>query len=329
VADNAADDTYDEAWQGAEPVAGDEASTQASAQSHSSQGASASASAQAAGHEAGASASSSDGVTATVPRATGGSSGSYSPSPYGPDGEEAVDQTDGKRASYSMYAGGSGPSSAQSAQVAPISAEAMAVAIATTVALGGAAATAGFFFIPGWRTAATRVLRATPLAFLFSRIDKDEVLEHPTRSELFESIRQAPGERVEDVRRQLGLANGTMLHHLRVLCDKDLVRRVKQGGITRLYPAGPRITPKPYLIPQRRMVLGAVAATPGLQQRQVATCVGMSERMVSYHIRQLVADDLIQVRRIGGANYCYPAKDPAELPALVQPAPSCAIASRP
>lgn len=218
-----------------------------------------------------------------------------------------------------------GPSFAQGAEVVPAVPNAVVAALAVTAAFGAASATAGFLFIPGWRAALMRALRASPLAFLFSRITKDEVLDHPKRADIFEFVKQNPGERVEAVRKALGLANGTMRHHLQVLRDKELVRKIKQGGITRLFPAGPKVEPLPYLIPPRRAILETVAQTPGLVQRQVGARLEMSERMVSYHVKQLADDGLVEVRRDGACNRVYPAVGEQKMARLLDAPSACPV----
>jgi predicted transcriptional regulator len=176
-------------------------------------------------------------------------------------------------------------------------------AIAATTLVTGAAV--GLLLMPGWRAVLLRILKGAPLLFLFSRISRSDALEHQRRSELFDFVKQNPGERVEVARKSLGLANGTMLHHLRVLEDKDLVRAVRDGGMTRLYPAGPRIRPQPYLIPQRQQILETLSRRPGLVQRELASRLSMSERMVSYHVSRLVEQELLRIEREGTRKRCY------------------------
>ncbi len=250
---------------------------------------------------------------------------SYGAYPWGASDETPAEPAPDSAPAAAADERASGPAFALGGDVVPAVPDAVAAALAVTAVFGAASATAGFLFIPGWRAALSRAVKASPLAFLFSRIAKDDVLDHPKRAEIYEFVTQNPGERVEAVRKALGYANGTMLHHLQVLRDKDLVRKVKQGGITRLFPAGPKIDPLPYLIPPRRAILEAVAAKPGMVQRQVGDRVDMSERMVSYHVKQLAGDGLVEVRRDGSCNRVYPAVEEETVHRLLEVPAACPV----
>jgi hypothetical protein len=226
-----------------------------------------------------------------------------------PPGPTAPEDDEESVAPAAMFSPGADQVTAQ-ASVSGVTWPSVSPAAAVMAAAGavGASAAAGFIFVPGWRTAAWRALKVSPLAFLFSRIAKDEVLDHARRSELCEFVRQNPGERVENVRRALGWANGTLRYHLKVLCEKNLVRKITLARVVRLVPAGPKVDPGPYIAPQHRRLLDAVAARPGAKQRTLGEAVGMSERMVSYHVHRLAAEGLLTIRRENGANRCYPAQ---------------------
>lgn len=147
-----------------------------------------------------------------------------------------------------------------------------------------------------------------PLAF-FSRLTPEDLLVNERRAQLHDFVRENPGERLAIVRDRLGLSNGVMLHHLAILEQRRLVRVVRGQGITRLYPAGPRIDPEPYLAPTRRRILVACRLRPGGTQREIARDLGLSDRMMSYHVRWLREQGLLHVERDQGAHRCY-AREP-------------------
>ncbi|MBI2077133.1 MAG: winged helix-turn-helix transcriptional regulator [Euryarchaeota archaeon] len=153
--------------------------------------------------------------------------------------------------------------------------------------------------VPGWRTAAWKLARRIGGLLLFSRIAQSDILNHERRSFLLEFVKQNPGERVEIARRALGFSNGSMHYHLRVLQARDLLRVHKIGGCARLFVAGPRIQPAPYVPARRKKFLEVVSTKPGLTQREVASMLGLSERMVSYHVRTLHAQGLLDIRADG------------------------------
>lgn len=174
--------------------------------------------------------------------------------------------------------------------------------IAGSLAMG--AGVAGFAAIPGWRRWALRFLGLGPLGF-FSRLNQEKLLDHPARNEIHEFVRHNPGERLEVARRSLGLSNGTMLHHVRILIDHNVLRLHRDGAMARLYLAGPRVVASAYLPPLRKRILELLRGTPGVTQRAIANSVGVSERVVSYHVSALKGQGLLAVERAGVANRCF------------------------
>jgi hypothetical protein len=200
-----------------------------------------------------------------------------------------------------------GPALAQSTVPAPpVPPLALAIATAATV---GAGVAAGLAAVPGWRAALKRLLHALAPLALFTRLTKDDVLDHPRRAQLHDYVTQHPGQRVQDVRRALQLPNGVALHHLHVLSQAGLVRVHRLGGRRLLYPAGPRVEPQ-YVSQTQRQILDVVATAPGATQRDLGRAVGLSERAVSYHVRALAGSGLIRVEPEGNRRRCFAAITP-------------------
>lgn len=211
--------------------------------------------------------------------------------PEGPAPEPAPAETDVVEESAAM----------EPAAAAPVveSASSLPSAVAATVAVAGVATTTMFVFAPGWRTAAVKLARKAGGLALFSRIAQEDLLHHERRSELLEFVRHNAGERVETARRALGFSNGSMHYHLKVLVDRGLLKVYKDGPYARLYPAGPKVSPLPYVSPQRRRFIDLLCARPGLSQRDLAEALDLSERMVSYHVRALQQQGLLDVAAEG------------------------------
>ncbi len=195
---------------------------------------------------------------------------------------------------------------ARSADAVPVAAPSLAALAAGTLLVGATAGAAGLLVVPGWRTALARFLKTAVGFGLFTRLSGDDVLAHPRRNEIVEYVRQNPGERLEIARRALNIPNGVMLHHVRMLVHGNVLRVHRVDGMTRLYLAGPRVRPAPYVPPLRRRLLEELQRAPGATQRQIAQTFGLSERVVSYHVGRLAQRGLLSVQRDGSAKRCYP-----------------------
>ncbi|MBW3583502.1 MAG: winged helix-turn-helix transcriptional regulator [Euryarchaeota archaeon] len=152
-----------------------------------------------------------------------------------------------------------------------------------------------------WRLGRYRLMQWLLLGFLFSRLERDAVLNNARRSEIFAAIQNTPGISFGDIRRRLGLPSGSLVHHLGVLERHGFVRCVREGFRTRFYVRGEPLDGKPYLTRTQEALLQALRANPGILQKHLAQIVGLSRQGVRYHVAQLEAMGLVQVRGKGTA----------------------------
>lgn len=142
---------------------------------------------------------------------------------------------------------------------------------------------------------------------LFSRIDKDELLEHPRRRALVDAVRPEAGMRHEELRRLLGLSNGVFEHHVqRLVAAGLLVRQRGPDGAVRYAMAGhaPAEPPRRSRLPAS--ILDVVSREPGLSQSQVARRLGASLQLVNYHVRRLGRRGRLELVKDGRVVRCYP-----------------------
>jgi len=164
--------------------------------------------------------------------------------------------------------------------------------------------------MPGWLLQATwtvalaafglAALREAGLfVALFSRFNREDVLENERRSRLHEAIRADPGVSFGRLARLLGLAHGAAQHHLRQLEAHGLVRRAREGRTTHYYPAGPRFESPVALAPARRALLDALRAEPGLTLNDLAQRNGHRPQSVWDHLDRLRRAGLVFAERRG------------------------------
>jgi DNA-binding MarR family transcriptional regulator len=133
----------------------------------------------------------------------------------------------------------------------------------------------------------------------FTRLEKDEVLEHSKRDELYKFIKTNPGPSFSDLRRELDLSNGTLVHHLRILEAQEYVKPVRDGFRTRFYIRGPKVVPTSYLTRTQIQLIDAIAANPGLTQKELSLVLGLPRESISYHTKQLAAKGQLQIQQDG------------------------------
>lgn len=139
---------------------------------------------------------------------------------------------------------------------------------------------------------------------LFSRIRREDLLEHPVRAGIMETIEADPGVHFQELVRRLGKGRGTMEHHVRKLVGSGLLVEKAERGFTCYFPKGQvdrRVMDVAPLFKAdgARRVAQAVQAQPGAATMELASVLGMATSTVNYHVKRLVDAGVLDSRRDG------------------------------
>jgi len=168
----------------------------------------------------------------------------------------------------------------------------------TTGAVGGAALLAGLvYFI--WPLA-----KGTGAIGLFSRIDRDDLLDHPLRADIVQVVGSQPGIHFQELVRRMDKGRGTMEHHLRKLVDGGLLVPQTSSGFTCYFPKGKVdrsvMAAAPVLKSDgARVVLQTIHDNPGIAAQDVAERTGLTPSTVNYHLKRLTQVGLANGQRNG------------------------------
>ena len=141
---------------------------------------------------------------------------------------------------------------------------------------------------------------------LFSKIKKKHPLENKMRELIYEYIELKPGENYSSIKKTLGLANGTLVYHLKILKKENLIRSVSNGRYKRFYPFesdeldksmiydhdGPQM-----LTDLQKKIIEKIEEQPEISQIEVARSLGVSKQVVSYHIIKLAKAGVLDPKR--------------------------------
>jgi len=119
------------------------------------------------------------------------------------------------------------------------------------------------------------------------------------RGQIYAHIRARPGATYTDVKRDLGLSNGGLAHHLYILEREGLVRASSEGGRKRLYPAGTLLRGNGGRPATQERLLRILAQAPGATISDVAGMLGISRQLATYHARLLAQQGLVRLERRG------------------------------
>jgi predicted transcriptional regulator len=141
---------------------------------------------------------------------------------------------------------------------------------------------------------------------LYSRISKEKMLDQPTRHRIHGYIIGNPGAHFGLIKQDLGVPNGQLAHHLRQLTRAHLIYSRVDGTRKRFYPVD---FPKPksnqhYLSDAQEKIFGVVEENSGITQKKVASSIGISRQVASYHLTKMEQNGVIK-KEIVGRNARY------------------------
>lgn len=142
------------------------------------------------------------------------------------------------------------------------------------------------------------------LAPLYSRLDPREILDNGVRQRIFEFIRQNPGAHATRIAKASGSGWGTTIYHLDRLQQARMVTRERGGNQACYFPSGfasheARVAMTALKQATARQIADYVLAHPGASQKDVALALGLSQALVSWHVKRLAEAGVLQKLREG------------------------------
>ncbi len=142
---------------------------------------------------------------------------------------------------------------------------------------------------------------------LYTKIKREKVMDHFIRGRIYEFICSNPGVNYSSIKEQFKLTNGTVTYHLSMLERQEFIR-AKQDGIYKRYfsnNGGPAVSDVQPMSLQLS-IAKAIREEPGMTQKEIATRLGSSKQLVSYHLRNMKKDGLLDTHRDGRSVRIYP-----------------------
>ncbi|UCE73425.1 MAG: winged helix-turn-helix transcriptional regulator [Methanomassiliicoccales archaeon] len=141
---------------------------------------------------------------------------------------------------------------------------------------------------------------------LFTKIKKKHPLENKMRELIYEYIKLYPGQNYTTIKKTLGLANGTLVYHLKILKKEDPIKAVSEGRHKRFYPLEPDELDKsklyeyegePQMLTELQIkIINKIEEKPDISQVEVARSLGVSRQLVNYHITKLVKVGVLKLK---------------------------------
>ncbi|MBN2065473.1 MAG: helix-turn-helix domain-containing protein [Candidatus Thermoplasmatota archaeon] len=179
--------------------------------------------------------------------------------------------------------------------------------VAVTSAAGfGSVALLGF---AATETGKYKLLALLPLLIpLYTRIQKEDVLDQFVRGEIYGFIKTHPGVHYNQIMRELDVKNGTLSYHLHMLEKTGMVKSRKEGLRFRaFYPTGMKFPQEERyrLTELQTKILHSVKQNEGINQKEIARMLDEKHQTINYNIRVLQQAGLIRLRKKGRSTNCF------------------------
>jgi uncharacterized protein YegL/DNA-binding MarR family transcriptional regulator len=126
------------------------------------------------------------------------------------------------------------------------------------------------------------------IIFGYSRIRREDLLNQENRKKIYEFITENPGQHFRALQRAVDLEVGVLSHHLNVLEKEQLIVSEQDGNNRCFWAAGVKHdTDKVRLSRIQENILKEIQDDPGITQSQIAKKMGVSRKVVFYHVKFL------------------------------------------
>lgn len=142
---------------------------------------------------------------------------------------------------------------------------------------------------------------------LYSRIKKEEVLDHFVRGQIYGFIVSNPGEHYNSIREKLKVTNGTLSYHLRTLEVQGFIKSRKESIYRRFYPIDMRY-PRDKGVKLSDLQIAILELTrrkPAPTQKDISSELDISQQVASYNLKILARKGYVQVRKEGRSRMYY------------------------
>ncbi|MCK4443467.1 MAG: transcriptional regulator [Thermoplasmata archaeon] len=142
---------------------------------------------------------------------------------------------------------------------------------------------------------------------MYSRLKKEEVLDHFVRGQIYGFIVSNPGEHYNSIRETMKITNGTLSYHLRTLEVQGFIKSRKESVYRRFYPVEMRF-PRDKGVRLSDLQIAILELTnrrPAPTQKDISHELEISQQVASYNLRILARKGYIQVLKEGRRRTYY------------------------
>jgi DNA-binding MarR family transcriptional regulator len=142
-------------------------------------------------------------------------------------------------------------------------------------------------------------------AVMYSKIKRDNLLKHAVRRRIHEYVRENPGAHYRAILDDLELSMGVLTYHLNRLEKGEYLRSRQDGMYRRFFVTGRKTEVRFFLSDIQESILATIRAHQGISQSRIAESIGVTRKVVNYHVKILDQAGLIYMEDRGRETACF------------------------
>jgi predicted transcriptional regulator len=141
---------------------------------------------------------------------------------------------------------------------------------------------------------------------LYSKLKKNKI-EKGVRYEILGYLKAKPGANYSELKRNLDLNDGSLVHHLRILEREERIFSKKMGKYKLFYISSYKreSSIQDYISPLQIRILDIINREPGMVPKKLSRILDRSQTDMSYHLSELSRNGLLEKRKKGRNIHYY------------------------
>jgi len=140
---------------------------------------------------------------------------------------------------------------------------------------------------------------------MYSKIKKENLLRHAVRSRIYEYVKENPGQHYRAILTHLELTMGVLTYHLNRLEKGEYLKSRQDGMYRRFYVTGRKTEVRFFLTDIQESILATIRENQGISQSKIAEGIGVTRKVVNYHVKILDQAGLIYMEDRGRETACF------------------------
>ena len=140
---------------------------------------------------------------------------------------------------------------------------------------------------------------------MYSKIKRENLLKHAVRKRIHDYVKDNPGAHYRAILDDLELSMGVLTYHLNRLEKGEHLKSRQDGMYRRFYVTGRKTEVKFFLSAIQESIVATIRENQGISQSRIAEAIGVTRKVVNYHVRILDQAGLIYMEERGRETACF------------------------